>query len=47
MSNPSYKSISLLEEGKIRSELHYGPYAHDWWSPRLSNDKDISFILNQ
>ncbi|CAG8829421.1 26952_t:CDS:1, partial [Racocetra persica] len=55
----SHNSVSLLAEGLIYPKLHYGPYARDWWSPRPSNDKDISvsvlyrlymhisFVLNQ
>ncbi|CAG8454449.1 1456_t:CDS:2 [Cetraspora pellucida] len=58
MNNSTYKSVSLLAEGKIYSELHYGPYARDWWSPRPSNNNvsvsvpyrlhmHISIVLNQ
>ncbi|CAG8567540.1 1736_t:CDS:2, partial [Cetraspora pellucida] len=55
----SRNSVLLLAKGLICPELHYSSYAHDWWSPRLSNDKDISvsvpyqlymhisFVLNQ
>ncbi|CAG8471517.1 11829_t:CDS:2 [Scutellospora calospora] len=40
MNNSTNKSVCLLSEGKIRSKLHYGLYARDWWSPRPSNSKD-------
>ncbi|CAG8778946.1 1850_t:CDS:1, partial [Racocetra persica] len=38
----SRNSVLLLAEGLIYPELHYGPYARDWWSPQPSNDKDVS-----
>ncbi|CAG8482971.1 6373_t:CDS:2 [Cetraspora pellucida] len=35
MNNSTHKSVHLLAEGEIHSELHYDPYAHN------------CFILNQ
>src|SRR5690348_6786952 len=44
MNNLAHKSVCLLIEGEIRSELHYDLYARDWWSPRPSNGKDNALI---
>ncbi|CAG8684224.1 5342_t:CDS:1 [Dentiscutata heterogama] len=34
---PKYE-VTLISLGKIIQELHFGPYAKDWWIPRLAND---------
>ncbi|KAG9287023.1 hypothetical protein G9A89_022987 [Geosiphon pyriformis] len=39
-------TILLLTEGIISPNLHYGPYARDWWVPRwLENDNTIPYRL--
>ncbi|CAG8595608.1 6465_t:CDS:2 [Racocetra fulgida] len=36
---PKYE-VTLISLSKIIQELHFGPYAKDWWIPRLANDND-------
>src|SRR6185437_10719962 len=57
MKNLTNKTVYLLAKGVICPELHYGPYARDWWSSRPSNNifisvpyrlhMHVSVVLNQ
>jgi len=42
MKKPRQYSVTLIEEGVICSELHYGIFARDWWVPRPVENEDNS-----
>ena len=40
MSRNKKYTIKLINKGQISSNLHYGPYSHDWWIPNLKITED-------
>lgn len=40
MKKPRQYSVTLIEEGVMRPELHYGIFARDWWVPRPIENED-------
>ncbi|CAI2166481.1 7594_t:CDS:1 [Funneliformis geosporum] len=40
MKKPCQYSVNLIEEGVLRSELHYGIFARDWWVSRSIENED-------
>jgi hypothetical protein len=46
MSSPKYQP-QLITAGNIIPELHYGPFAVNWWTlfnPKISKNKNLSYI---